>query len=95
MSAIAPRLFDDVDRPVAERKQRVKQARAGQRGARDRDRRVTSWSMSVEDELLLDALRDHYGTDKVSVALRRSLQFAAEAQGVTVATPAEEDAPAA
>lgn len=74
---------DATTTPVAlqTRRPRPQRASAGQRRP---DRRVTSWTMRPQDELLLDALRDAYGASAVAEVMRRSLRAAAEAEGIDI-----------
>lgn len=56
---------------------------------------MTSFKMSAEDELILDALREAYGTEISGEAIRRGLRAAAAAEGIAIDTLDGETAAAA
>lgn len=76
--------------PAATRATRAHRAQAGQR-SKDR---VTSFKLKPEDELVLDALRESYGTEVTGEAIRRALHEAAIGRGIDVDRLSEEAAAA-
>jgi len=65
-------------RPRAPRKARA--------AAGERRRNVTSFQMKHDDELILDALRSHFGEAPIGPTVLRALRIAAEAEGIDVRT---------
>lgn len=77
--------------PAPAGRTRPKRASAGQR-SKDR---VTSFEMKRDDELVLDALRAHYGDAPIGRTVLRALWIAAEAEGIDMTKLLEEHATAA
>jgi hypothetical protein len=55
---------------------------------------VTSFNMQPHDELVLDALRQAYGTEIVGEAIRQALRDAAASRGIDIAHLGQEAAAA-
>jgi len=69
-----------LDLPDAQRRKKQRRADAGQRASK----RVTSFGMQLEDEMILDALRAEYGTHLTGEAIRRAMREAAAVRGIDV-----------
>lgn len=79
------------DLPVqsAPRSRPPRKARAS---AGERRRNVTSFQMKPDDELLLDALRSHFGGAAIGPTVLRALRIAAKAEGIDTSSLTEEKA---
>lgn len=73
---------------------RVARARRASAGERRSRKRVTSFGMQPQDELLLDALRSAYGTNLTGEAIRLALRDAADKRGIDVNALGQETAAA-
>jgi hypothetical protein len=80
MANAATSLPLELDEP-APRRTRVYRASAGERTSR---KRVTSFNLEAQDELVLDALRRSYGTSVTGQAIRNALRDAARLRGIDV-----------